>query len=80
MAAGEAASFAELDARAEAIADRLIEAGVQPDTLVGVLADRSVGMLASILGVLKAQGIPPRWVKIELTETILASDAAVTSR
>jgi amino acid adenylation domain-containing protein len=56
MAAGEAASFAGLDARAEAIADRLVEAGVQPDTLVGVLADRSVGMLASILGVLKAGG------------------------
>ncbi|SMF01179.1 MULTISPECIES: non-ribosomal peptide synthetase [unclassified Pseudomonas] len=56
IAAGEAASYAELDARAEAIADRLVEAGVQPDTLVGVLADRSVGMLASILGVLKAGG------------------------
>jgi len=56
MAAGEQASFAELDARAEAIAGRLNQAGVGPDTLVGVLADRSVGMLASILGVLKAGG------------------------
>lgn len=56
MAAGEQASFAELDARAEAIAGRLAEAGVGPDSLVGVLADRSVGMLASILGVLKAGG------------------------
>ena len=56
MAAGEQASFAELDARAEAIAGRLVEAGAGPDTLVGVLADRSVGMLASILGVLKAGG------------------------
>ncbi|MFK0343223.1 amino acid adenylation domain-containing protein [Pseudomonas asiatica] len=56
MAAGEQASFAELDARAKAIAGRLVEAGAGPDTLVGVLADRSVGMLASILGVLKAGG------------------------
>ncbi|MBF8667868.1 amino acid adenylation domain-containing protein [Pseudomonas putida] len=56
MAAGEQASFAELDARAEAIAGRLAEAGAGPDTLVGVLADRSVDMLASILGVLKAGG------------------------
>ncbi|MRF43345.1 amino acid adenylation domain-containing protein [Escherichia coli] len=56
MAAGEQASFAELDARAEAIAGWLAEAGAGPDTLVGVLADRSVGMLASILGVLKAGG------------------------
>ncbi|MFB6399358.1 amino acid adenylation domain-containing protein [Pseudomonas putida] len=56
VAAGEQASFAELDARAEAIASRLVKAGVGPDTLVGVLADRSVGMLASILGVLKAGG------------------------
>ncbi|WP_144174660.1 non-ribosomal peptide synthetase [Pseudomonas sp. Kh13] len=56
MAAGEQASFAELDARAEAIAGRLVQAGAGPDTLVAVLADRSVGMLASILGVLKAGG------------------------
>ncbi|MBV4490400.1 non-ribosomal peptide synthetase [Pseudomonas oryzicola] len=56
MAAGEQASFVELDARAEAIAGRLVEGGAGPDTLVGVLADRSVGMLASILGVLKAGG------------------------
>ena len=56
MAAGEQVSFAELDARAEAIAGRLVEAGAGPDTLVGVLADRSVGMLAGILGVLKAGG------------------------
>ncbi|WP_406819562.1 amino acid adenylation domain-containing protein [Pseudomonas sp. KnCO4] len=56
MAAGEQASFAELDSRAEVIANRLVEAGVGPDTLVGILADRSVGMLASILGVLKAGG------------------------
>jgi len=33
-----------------------------------------------ILGVLKAQGIPPRWVKIELTETILAGDADVVQQ
>lgn len=59
VAAGEQASFAELDARAEAIASRLVKAGVGPDTLVGVLADRSVGMLASILGVLKAGGRLP---------------------
>jgi diguanylate cyclase (GGDEF)-like protein/PAS domain S-box-containing protein len=30
-----------------------------------------------ILGILKAEGIPPEWIKIELTETILASDADV---
>jgi len=28
-----------------------------------------------ILGILKAHGIPPRWVKIELTETILMTNA-----
>ena len=56
VAAGEQATFAELEARAEALASRLAEAGVGPDTLVGVLADRSVGMLASILAVLKAGG------------------------
>ncbi|MEO4049010.1 EAL domain-containing protein [Pseudomonas sp. CAU 1711] len=33
-----------------------------------------------VLAVLKAQGIPPTWVKIELTETILASDADVVQQ
>ncbi|CAM3778403.1 Tyrocidine synthase 3 [Pseudomonas reidholzensis] len=54
FAAGQTASYAELDAQAEAIAQALLAADVRPDTLVGVVADRSVGMLASILGVLKA--------------------------
>lgn len=33
-----------------------------------------------ILSVLKSQGIPSRWIKIELTETILASDADVVQQ
>ena len=33
-----------------------------------------------VLGVLRAEGIPSRWIKIELTETILASDADVVQR
>src|SRR5690606_18708987 len=33
-----------------------------------------------ILGLLKAHSLPPRWLKVELTETILASDADMVQR
>ena len=49
-------SYGELDARANAVAARLRELGVGPDVLVGVCATRSAGMVAALLGVLKAGG------------------------
>jgi amino acid adenylation domain-containing protein len=49
-------SYAALDAWANRIAGLLREHGVGPDVVVGVLLDRSVGMAAALLGVLKAGG------------------------
>jgi amino acid adenylation domain-containing protein len=49
-------SYAELDALANGIAVLLREHGVGPDVAVGVMLDRSVGMAAALLGVLKAGG------------------------
>ncbi|MEU7484716.1 amino acid adenylation domain-containing protein [Streptomyces sp. NPDC042319] len=47
-------SFAELDTRAEAIARLVTAHGVAADTVVGLCLPRSAGLLAAILGVLRA--------------------------
>ena len=50
----ERLSYAELNARANALAAELQARGVKPDTLVGIYIERGAGMVASIIGVLKA--------------------------
>src|SRR5262245_30651445 len=47
-------SYQELNRRATALACALRHQGVGPSTLVGLLADRSVEMVAGILAILKA--------------------------
>ncbi|RJX78511.1 AMP-binding protein, partial [Pseudomonas sp. LS-2] len=49
-------TYAELNARANQWAHRLIELGVGPDGLVGVSLDRSLEMVIGLLAVLKAGG------------------------
>ncbi|MYM28004.1 amino acid adenylation domain-containing protein [Duganella sp. CY15W] len=51
---GGAMSYAELNARANALAWRLREAGVGPDMLVGICSERGPDMLVAVLAVLKA--------------------------
>ncbi|WP_443667744.1 amino acid adenylation domain-containing protein, partial [Gordonia paraffinivorans] len=53
-AAGRVLSFAELDARSDAVAAGLIARGVSAGDLVGVATARSVDLVSAILGVLKA--------------------------
>jgi non-ribosomal peptide synthetase component F len=50
----EALTYAELDERANRIAHRLLGLGVRPEDPVMVLQERSVEMVASILGIVKA--------------------------
>ncbi|HYG81326.1 MAG TPA: amino acid adenylation domain-containing protein, partial [Pyrinomonadaceae bacterium] len=49
-------TYGELNGSANRLARRLIDLGVGPDSLVGIYMERSVEMLAAVLGVLKAGG------------------------
>ncbi|NJQ08383.1 non-ribosomal peptide synthetase, partial [Streptomyces lonarensis] len=79
-------SFAELDAAADALAHRLIAAGVGREEAVGVLMDRTPELLVAALGVLKAGGtylpldpkLPGSRVRMMMEDT--GADVIVTSR
>ncbi|MDG4797031.1 amino acid adenylation domain-containing protein [Micromonospora sp. WMMD1082] len=47
-------TYAELDQRANAVANRLVEAGARPGDVVAVLSERTLPWVAAILGILKA--------------------------
>ncbi|MFL9670798.1 amino acid adenylation domain-containing protein [Variovorax sp. AB1(2024)] len=49
-------SYAQLEARANRLAHRLIALGVRPDTKVGIATERSVEMVVGLLAILKAGG------------------------
>ncbi|HEX2092660.1 MAG TPA: non-ribosomal peptide synthase/polyketide synthase, partial [Longimicrobiaceae bacterium] len=51
---GETLAFRELERRTASLADRLQEAGVGPETRVGVLMERSAELVVALLGVLRA--------------------------
>jgi len=53
---GVSLSYGQLNERAEAIAESLRISGVGPDLLVGICVERSVDMLAGLLGILKSGG------------------------
>jgi amino acid adenylation domain-containing protein len=52
----ESISYGELDSRANTLAQMLTNRGVGPDDLVAVHLDRSIEMVAALLGILKAGG------------------------
>ncbi|PWK81387.1 amino acid adenylation domain-containing protein [Lentzea atacamensis] len=51
---GESITYAELDRRAELLAEFLTRAGVRPGDQVGLFLTRSIPMVVGILGILKA--------------------------
>jgi amino acid adenylation domain-containing protein len=50
----ERVTYAELDARANRLARHLLKRGARPDSLVGLLVERSVETVVAVLGILKA--------------------------
>ncbi|KEO82533.1 non-ribosomal peptide synthetase [Tumebacillus flagellatus] len=52
----EEVTYGELDRRASILSSRLQRAGVGPEVLVGICAERSVSMIVGILGIMKAGG------------------------
>ncbi|MDX1997183.1 MAG: amino acid adenylation domain-containing protein [Thermoanaerobaculia bacterium] len=53
---GETLSYGELDRRANHLAQELQLRGIGPDSVVGVLAERSFELIVALFGVLKAGG------------------------
>lgn len=49
-------TYRELNEKANQLAHLLMDRGVKEDTIVGVMLDRSIEMIAGILGILKAGG------------------------
>jgi amino acid adenylation domain-containing protein len=54
--AGETIDYATLDARANALAQRLIALGVGPDERVAIFMDRSIHVIVAVIAILKAGG------------------------
>ncbi|MFI6033362.1 amino acid adenylation domain-containing protein [Streptomyces sp. NPDC051315] len=78
---GPSLTYAELDARANALAHRLRERGVGPERCVGIHLERSVEMVVALLAVLKAGGafvpLEPSWPARRIAE--VCAGAALTA-
>ncbi|MFJ9566967.1 amino acid adenylation domain-containing protein [Streptomyces fuscichromogenes] len=91
LSAGQEITYADLDARATALARRLVELGVGPETAVAVLMERSPELIVALLAVLKAGGayvpLDRRYPAARLTEiaettrarVLLVDDAATVA-
>ncbi|MFN4266565.1 MAG: amino acid adenylation domain-containing protein [Aquabacterium sp.] len=77
---GRSVTYAQLDDMAWALAAQLRQSGVQPGTLVGVCLDRSVELVAALVGVIYSGGayvpLDPAYPKDRLTN--MCEDASMT--
>ncbi len=76
---GQSLTYAELNARANRLARLLRARGVGPETLVGLCAERSIGLVVGLLAILKAGGayvpLDPVYPKDRLA--LMLADSAV---
>jgi amino acid adenylation domain-containing protein/non-ribosomal peptide synthase protein (TIGR01720 family) len=76
---GESLSYAELEQRSNRLAHRLIRLGVEPGVSVGVVGDRSIGVVVAALAVFKAGGtyvpLDPEAPEMRLRAAVM--DAAI---
>ncbi|KAF9195382.1 hypothetical protein BGZ49_003057, partial [Haplosporangium sp. Z 27] len=67
-------TYSELNERANSLAHQLIQLGVQPDNLVAICVERSLGMIIGILAILKAGGayvpLDPSFASDRLRDTL----------
>ncbi|GIJ09833.1 non-ribosomal peptide synthetase [Micromonospora andamanensis] len=81
---GTVVGYAELNARANRLARRLIMAGVGPDSLVAVAVPRSDTLITAVLAVLKAGGaylpLDPTYPAERLTHMVTDSRAVLSLR
>ncbi|MEO8429888.1 MAG: amino acid adenylation domain-containing protein [Acidobacteriota bacterium] len=54
VSGGEAVTYADLESRSAALADRLRASGAAPEVVVGLCLDRSVDLLVGLLGILRS--------------------------
>ena len=78
---GEQLTYRELNERANMVAHRLITTGVQPGATVGICVERSLAMVAGLLGILKAGAaylpLDPSFPRERLDYMLLDSGAPV---
>jgi amino acid adenylation domain-containing protein/non-ribosomal peptide synthase protein (TIGR01720 family) len=67
-------TYAELNARANQVAHRLLALGAGPETLVGVVAERSTDLVVALLGVLKAGAV---YVPLDPDSPVSPCDTAI---
>jgi amino acid adenylation domain-containing protein len=56
VAGDEALTYRDLDARADRLAARLVDAGVRAESMVGVLQQRSIDLVVALIAILRAGG------------------------
>ena len=90
-AADDVLTYAELSARADVLAARLLDVGVRPGELVGQCVERSAALVVAALGIMRAGAayvaIDPaypderiRWMLDDAGTTAVVSDAATAVR
>ncbi|MFC5151787.1 amino acid adenylation domain-containing protein [Streptomyces amakusaensis] len=79
---GRTLTYAELNARANRLAHRLIAAGVGPESRVGVVLDRSDALVTALLAVVKAGGayVPLHGRSADAEVSLVLLDRATADR